>query len=398
MFKGILNTARTNFEAHKREEEIRHLDIDPEEYVMLRDDKSPIAVELLSAILEKLKLTNWEVDEGTLRIVRISESPSVRKNWSLAMTSDTRRFHLKVYRDFEGELDEIDLASSRGICAAIRFVEQTIVEIRERKVREEEMRRLIALEEEHRRREEELAKINAKIKQINEDCKASYMKEISAFKLGEELLSSAINYISLKVSKLDQTEIIMPVEVENEEINHRFNENKYGILDFVPCKLEEENSSISISNAFINHCINPENLVRPKCITVEYIADTRTLVVSDLDQEVPAPIDPTPLINRSWSATLSLKRDQSLRRYQYDGLSPRATRNLVDPLSEVEKILIEAERLSSSTKGDLARVSILGINTETTNLKDLIKVIDDVLSKISENVNLLLWNKKNASN
>jgi hypothetical protein len=224
------------------------------------------------------------------------------------------------------------------------------------------------------------------------------MKEISAYKLGEELLSSAITYISQKVSKLDQTEIIMPVEVENEEINHKFNENKYGILDFVPCKIDEDNSSISISNAFINHCINPENLVRPKCITVEYIADTRSLIVSYLGQDATAPIDPTSIINRSDRTTISLNRDQSLRRYQYDGLSPRTSRNLADPLSEVEKILIEAERLSSSTKDDLARVSILGINTETTNLKDLIKIIDDVLSKISENVNLLLWNKKNAAN
>jgi hypothetical protein len=139
MFKDLLNTARNNFEAHRREQEIRNLDIDPEEYVMLRDDKSPIAVDLLKAILEKLKLPNWEVDDGTLRIVRISEFPSIRKNWSLALTSDTRRFHLKVYRDFESELDEIDLASSRGICAAINFVEQTICDIRERKVREEEI-------------------------------------------------------------------------------------------------------------------------------------------------------------------------------------------------------------------------------------------------------------------
>jgi len=120
---------------------------------MLRDDKTPMAAELLRAILEKLKIPNWEVDDGTLRIVRISETPSVRKNWSLAMTYDTRRFHLKVYRDFEGELDEIDLASSRGLCAAISFVEQTIHDIRERKIREAEMRRLAALEEERRRRQ-----------------------------------------------------------------------------------------------------------------------------------------------------------------------------------------------------------------------------------------------------
>lgn len=398
MFKDLLNTARNNFEAHRREEEIRHLDIDPEEYVMLRDDKSPIALELLKAILEKLKLPNWKVDDGTLRIVRISEFPSIRKNWSLALTSDTRRFHLKVYRDFESELGEIDLASSRGICAAINFVEQTICDIRERKVREEEIRRLAALEEEHRRREEELAKINAKINQINEDCKATYMKELSAYKLGEELLNNAINYITLKISKLDQTEISMPIEAGNEGIKDKFNGNQYSILDFVPCKLEEEKSSILISNAFIRHCINQENLIHPKFVKVEYISDTRSLVVSYSGQESSDLTDPILVINRPDRTTISLNRDQSLRKYQYDGLSARTTRNLADPLSEVEKILIEAERLNSTTKDDLAKVSILGINAETTNFKDLIKIIEDVLSKISENVNLLLWNKKNAPN
>jgi hypothetical protein len=352
---------------------------------------------LLKAILEKLKLPNWEVDEGTLRLVRISESASIRKNWSLAMTSDTRRFHLKVYRDFEGELDEIDLASSKGICAAINFVEKTIVEIRERKVREEEIRRLAAIEEENRRREEELAKINAKIKLINEECQAAYTKELSAHKLGEEILSNAVNYILLKVSKFEQTEISMPIEESIETIKEKFNGNQYSILDFVPCKLDEENSSITISNEFIRHCINHKNLVHPKCVNVEYVSDTRSLVVSYSGRENSDSTDPSPLINRWDRTTISLNRDQMKSGFQYYGLSAGTTRNISDPLSEVEKFLIEAERLNSITKNDLAKVSILGIKAEVTNFKDLTKIVEEVLSKISENVNLLLWNKKNTS-
>ncbi len=368
MFKDLLNAARSNFAAHQREEEIRHLDIDPEEYVMLRDDKTPMAAELLRAILEKLKIPNWEVDDGTLRIVRISETHSLRKNWSLAMTSDTRRFHLKVYRDFEGELDEIDLASSRGLCAAISFVEQTIHDIRERKIREAEMRRLAALEEERRRRQEELENIISTVDQINEIHRNQYLKELSAAKLGEELLSSATEYIAYKVDAMQQTQIALPTGDDISSVQRKFDGKQFKIIDNVPCEFDEANSVINVSNRFIKSCIEGKNFISPALSIVKYEPETRSLVLSTAE-----------------------KSDA------YFNDSTRQFNGLANPLLEAERLLSRAAETEAKMKSDVAKISVLSVYLEVSTFKDLRPSIDSVLAGISENVNLIIWNAKNSN-
>jgi hypothetical protein len=373
MFKDLLNTARSNFATHQREEEIKHLDIDPEEYVMLRDDKSPMAAELLKAILEKLKIPNWEVDEGTLRIVRISEAPGLRKNWSLAMTSDTRRFHLKVYRDFEGELDEVDLASSRGICAAIAFVEQTIHDIRLRKIREAEIRKLAAIEAEKQRKQEELENILTKVDQINERCRSLYSKELNAAKLGEELLASATEYINHKVDLMPKALVSLPVSDIN-SIKSQFGESQFKIIDRVPCQFDEQKSLLHVSNLFIKKCIEGKNFISPVCSVVGYDEATRSLIISKASSQG-GDVQPFK---------------------QHHGLSEGRLDHLTDPLNKAAELLVMAKDIEAKMNGEIAKISVLSIYSEVSSFKDLMTSIDTALADIAENVKLIIWNISNS--
>jgi hypothetical protein len=374
MFEVLLNTARNNFVAHQREEEIQYLDIDPEEYVMLRDDKNPMGLELLKAILEKLKIPNWDVDEGTLRIVRISEAPGVRRNFSLAITSDTRRFHLKIYRDFEGELDELDMGSSRGICAAINQVEQTIYDIRERKIREAELRRLAAIEEEKRREREELENILLKVEQINTKCRSLYSKELSAAQIGEDLLSEARDYIVSKVARLPQNMISMPVN-EIESVREKFEGKQFKIIDHVPCQFDEENSLIHVSNKFITNCIHGKNFISPVCSVVGYESESRSLVLTSVGES----------------------SSDSSHVASHQGLSARRLDRLRDPLEEAEKLLQIANDLNTNMKSDEAKISILSTSLQASSFEALRVSIDAELAYLAENVKLLVWNNQNVT-
>jgi len=384
MFKELLNTAKNKFDAHQREEEIRYLDIDPEEYVMLRDDKNSIAFELLEAILEKLKIPNWEVDSATLRIVRISEASSGRKTWSLAITSDTRRFHLKVYRDFEPDLVDIDLASSRGICTAITFIEKKILDIREQKIREEERKRLAALEEERRHKQEELAEILGKVQQVNDQLMSIYNKKLSSAKLGEEFLARATEYISQKVSQLKQEEVALTIEGDIYEIKERFQGSLFKIIDEVPCQLDERSSLIKVSNSFINYCVCGKNLVQPACEILEYIQDTRSLV-----------------LRYECKNKDELQDQYSYEKYNNQMIShiePKTLSHSSNPLTDVETIFKRIHGQNLITKSDVANISLFDIDTKVANFNDMIKFIDNMLARFAQNVNLIAWNQKNSSN
>jgi hypothetical protein len=375
MLNDLLNTARNKFAAHQREKEIRHLDIDPEEYVMLRDDKTPMAEELLSSILEKLNIPNWMVDEKTLRIVRISEAPGARRNWSLALTSDTRRFHLKVYRDFGGDLDEIDLASNRGLCSAICFVEQTIHDIRQRELQAAEMRKLAAIEEGRRRQKEELANIIAKVEQINNKYQNLYSKWLSAAQLGEELLASAEDYITRKAASMPQTQIVLSIDDDIISVRQQFEGKQFSIIDNVPCEFDIASSEIHASNRFIKNCIEGRNFIYPICPLIQYEPETRSLILSTVG-----------------------KPDRDLSAYEHlQGFTNGRLGNLTNPLAEAERILSWVTDLDENVSGDVAKISVLSIYSEVSTFKELMQSIDSLLTKIADNVDLIIWNDKNSN-
>lgn len=421
MFKDLLNSAKSNFEAHQRAEEIRHLDIDPEEYVMLRDDKSPMGVDLLRAILEKLNLPNWEVDEGTTRIVRISETPGYRKAWSLALTSDTRRFHLKIYRDFESDLQGVDLIASRGICSAIKFVEATIQDLYEQRIREAELRRLALLEEEERRiqeeelyrlelleeekrrKEEELTKILAKVEHINKILHSIHSKELKSFKLGEEIIQKSVKYIADKVDTLPQAEISVAV-ANLQETQEKFTDEQFKIIDNIPCTLNESADSIKISNKFIKHCINAKNHILPKYREIQFNEATKEFVFKSKESDESLissqGADNESYVTRTPISTLNSTRESSIPlsktiqvHVQKKVHKIQAT---VDPLQEITNLLMRYEQKDQSTRDDMAKITVLNIYLETSTFDDLMVPINEMLSSIAHNVSLLAWNSINS--
>jgi hypothetical protein len=400
MFKDLLNSAKSKFDAHQRAEEIRHLDIDPEEYVMLRDDKSPMAVELLKAILEKLNLSNWEVDERTSRIVRVSEIQGYRKNWSIALTSDTRRFHLKIYRDFEGDLEGIDLVGSRGICAAISFVETAIQELYSKRIREVEIRRLAIIEEEKRRQKEELARIQAKVNHVNDTFLSIYGKELSCFKLGEAIIDSATRYISDKVDTLSQVEISLPIGNLQETIE-KFAGEQFKIIDDVPCKLDEATGSIKISNCFIKHCVIAKNHIEPKRGELKFNEETKKLVIDFKD--VNGNLIETQNVHRMPAGSsapilsLSLRQQSSISLPSYVREPVQTTESTLTLLQEIANIASKFGQIDASMTDKMAKITVLDIASEVSSFRDLIAPIDNLLSSIAENVSLIEWNSKNSA-
>lgn len=368
MFKDLLNKAKAEFTAHQREEEIKHLDIDPEEYVMLRDDKNSMGVDLLKSILEKLQTTDWDVDERTFRIVRHSESAGFRREWSIALTSDTRRFHLKVYRDFDGELDGLDLGLCRGICAAIKYIDLAIQDIYERKIKEAEMRRLAAIEEENRRKQEELKNIQTTVEQINETCRNLYLRDLNSEKLGKNILTSAAEYIIHKVKTMPQTLVSLQVD-DIASVRAQFGESQFKIIDNVPCKLDEENMLIHVSNRFIVECIDAKNFVVPIRSDVRYEAETGTFVHS--------------LINQSGEALQSCSQHYGMQSGRIDART--------DPLKKAKELLLKVKDFEMRMQTDVPQISLLAIKSESSSFKEVMKSIDVLLAYINENVKLIVW-------
>lgn len=70
--KDFLEAAKIEDAAYKRQQEIADLDLNPEEYMLLREDKSPLGLELMEAILEAKKNAEWIVDYSTHRLMRRS--------------------------------------------------------------------------------------------------------------------------------------------------------------------------------------------------------------------------------------------------------------------------------------------------------------------------------------
>ena len=104
ILKNILDQAKAKKAAHTRSLEIKSLELTPEEYMLLREDKNPLGLELMYSILEKIPDCGWTVDDSTFRFVRASKSEMgrgfQRGSFSIALTSGTKRFFIKAFRDY----------------------------------------------------------------------------------------------------------------------------------------------------------------------------------------------------------------------------------------------------------------------------------------------------------
>lgn len=105
--KSLLSEAKAAKTQHDREIEIANVDLTPEEYMLLREDDQHDGLSLLQAICEKLENSGWVVDSNTRRLCKRSVSSARPNQYSLALTSNSRQFFLKVYRDYDEFPDDI---------------------------------------------------------------------------------------------------------------------------------------------------------------------------------------------------------------------------------------------------------------------------------------------------
>jgi hypothetical protein len=260
--KNMLEAAKLLEAAHKRQQELLGLDLNPEEYMLLREDKSQLGLELLDAILEGMGNTDWVVDRSTHRLMR--KSPSNAGNskfsrlasqsngsspghFSIGLTSNSKRFFLKVYRDYL-ELSEFDLVKSRFITDAIKVLDQKILSIEVQR----EQEKYLAIEHESMAIVRESQLIQTLLDQVHE-------LDSLAFFSGEERIQRLTEFVLEFSNGLPDAEVVI------DELDFS-NQESYEIIDDVPCKntLDYQNNKIirSISNGYIKKCINFVNLIR----------------------------------------------------------------------------------------------------------------------------------------
>lgn len=280
----MLEAAKLLEAAHRRQQEILGLDLNPEEYMLLREDKSQLGLELLDAILEKMGNTEWVVDRSTHRLMRKSTSNSSngkfsrfgsqlngssQGQFSIGLTSNSKRFFLKVYRDYL-ELSEFDLVKSRFITDAIKVLDQKILSIEAQR----EQEKYLAIEAESIAIVRESQLIQALLDQVHE-------LDRLAFFSGEERIQRLTEFVLEFSNGLPNAEVVI------DELDFS-NQESYEIVDDVPCKntLDYQNNKIirSISNSYIQKCINFVNLIRVEPIEFSCRQSDGYINISGLNQ------------------------------------------------------------------------------------------------------------------
>lgn len=281
--KDFLNVAKVEDAAYKRQQEIIGLDLNPEEYMLLREDKSRLGLELLDAILEAKGNTEWVVDASTHRLMRRSTSNASQGKFSslvnrlngagggqfsVGLTSNSKRFFLKVYRDYL-ELSEFDLVGCKFITDAISVLDSKIFAIEDQRDRE----KYLALEREN-------LTILAESKSIQELLDQAHEADKRAFFDGEQIIKNLSDFIVQFSSGLPNSELIL----DEIDFNHQ---ELFEITDDVPCKNTlNPNGKIvrSISNSYILECINFVNLIHVDPIEFSFSQVNGSFNVSGLNQ------------------------------------------------------------------------------------------------------------------
>jgi hypothetical protein len=265
--KDLLQQAQNQKAIFDREEELRNLDLTPEEYMLLREDSQHIGVEILQAIAEKVGREEWIVDPQTRRLCRTSSvtartvqnrmrirSTISATQFSLAITSNTKRFFIKLYRDFE-EFDEAILANADTLISCVQLIDDELearvlrLEIQKKRLLEAHRNECIGLVEELN--QFLAATIDSANKEIND---------------AKELHLNAIELCKEWAKDFDNTRVLIAKSYQSlfddEEIFH-IEDSFFSEIDGVVCKLENRTGSsadLTVSLIDIYKCIPTPNL------------------------------------------------------------------------------------------------------------------------------------------
>ena len=265
--KDLLQQAQNQKAVFDREEELRNLDLSPEEYMLLREDSQQIGVEVLQAIAEKIGKEEWLVDPQTRRLCRTSaittryiqnrtriRTTLTASQFSLAITSNTKRFFIKLYRDFD-EFDEAILANAESLISCVQLIDDEL----KARVQRLEIQKQNLLEAHRNECKGLVAELNQLLTNTIDD---SNKKIIEA----KNQHQNAIQLCKELSKDCDQTRISIAKSYQSlfDEDDIIFYENSYySEIDGVVCKLENRTGStadLSVSLVDIYKCLPTPNL------------------------------------------------------------------------------------------------------------------------------------------
>ena len=257
--KDILQQAKIQKAAYDRQEELRLLDLTGEEYMLLREDAEQIGVEILQSIAAKIDKPLWKIDSKTRRLCRTSSASTLRSShldsaqYSLAITSNSRRFFIKLYRDHE-EFDEAILATAKTLLSCVQLIED---EIEARVARKEQVK------------QNELNAYRSECQQLVDKVNAVLTSEIASFNLAIssaiKLQEKAFEFSKDICQSPDERSVILTKQYQTlydkdaiVELNGEF----LSEIDGVVCKLEnysDYSADLSVSISHIYKCLPAPN-------------------------------------------------------------------------------------------------------------------------------------------
>lgn len=388
ILKNLLDQAKAKKAAHIRLLQIESLELTPEEYMLLREDKNRLGLELMYSILEKIPDCGWTVDSSTFRFVKESKSDMgrgfQRASFSIALTSGTKRFYIKVYRDYL-ELGEFDLIKFPTITLAIHAINDEIDNIENRKRIAEERRKQEAILAEQQRQvviarleQEEAEAVKRELSEIRE--RLLLIKEVEKKSAEEsDLQSIRINKILDDFcSNLSIEEHIIYLEMDE------LPQKEYQIIDDIPCRTTwDENKFLvtSISASHIKCCIDIRGILQEGTCSCDYDGNSNVLGFSCSPTNNSILAD----VLKDFDGVSSSSRLVSIRFLKSVNLSTQLHRINVIIRDSMDKFLIVR-----------SGVSVLDKSYIDVSDSDISLVIRERVERYVENVNTIIWSANNS--
>ena len=389
ILKDLLDQAKAKKAAHIRLLEIESLELTPEEYMLLREDKNPFGLELMHSILEKIPDCGWTVDDSTFRFVKSSKTDMgrgfQRASFSIALTSGTKRFFIKAFRDYP-ELAEFDLIKFPTITLAIHAINDEIEQIEDRKRIAEERRRqeaILAEQQRHaeiaRLEQEEVASVKREISEIRE--LLLLIKEVEKKSAEEsDLQSIRINKILDEFcSNLSTEEHVIYLEMSE------LPQKEYQIIDDIPCRttLDENKFPVtSISASHIRGCIDIRGILQESACSCDYDGNSNMLGFSC------SPISNSILADvlQGFDGLSSSRVLVSIRFLKSVSLSTQLHRVNMIIRDSIDKFLIVRSGIAVFDKPYI-----------DASDSDISLVIKERVGSYVENVNAIIWSANNSA-
>lgn len=269
----LLSIAQEEKKQHDRAEEIKDLDLTPLDYQLVRDNKDKRSIEFLEALIERIGLPNWVVQESTQRIARTENQTFGRVKDILVITGNTRRFFLRIFSDrvqkYFREQEFVNLTHITEVFAKVedelKYVERCYIEEQEAQERERLRLEEIKLNEEKRRLSEIRERCRSEVVSVNENLRKKLKELAIASEKNRIVANKCIELVKGICSKeQDKSVKLMDVNIaqlpaQTAEFILKEKSIAFALLDNVCCKVEKitpDKATLSINPRDIYKCLN----------------------------------------------------------------------------------------------------------------------------------------------